>query len=237
MMTDTKAEESKFTIRAVIGFMAYLFLNPLILFLSAGTTKWGMAWAYFSVSILGMVVSRVIAIRKNPDLLEERARYQESDNVKSWDKVLVPIAALYGPMVTIIVAGLDMRFGWTIVFPLWFQLLALLVGIIGLVIASWAMVENRFFSAVVRIQDDRDHSVCDTGPYRYIRHPGYAGGILFYLITPVVLNSIWAYIPISISVIATVVRTALEDQLLVNELPGYREYTQKTRFRLLPGVW
>lgn len=230
-------DDSKFTFRAVIGFLGYLLLNPLILFVSAGTIKWGMAWAYFGISILGMIASRVIAHRRNPGLLEERSRYRDSENTETWDKVLVPIAALYGPIAAIIVAGLDMRFGWTNVYTPWMQVLALLVGIFGIVIASWAMVENRFFSAVVRIQKDRDHTVCDTGPYRFIRHPGYAGGILFYLITPLVLNSMWAFIPMLISVFATVIRTALEDKTLQNELDGYLEYTQKIRYRLIPMVW
>jgi protein-S-isoprenylcysteine O-methyltransferase Ste14 len=90
---------------------------------------------------------------------------------------------------------------------------------------------------VVRIQEDRDHTVCDTGPYRLIRHPGYAGGILFYLITPIVLNAMWAFIPMGISVAAIVIRTALEDKALQNELEGYQEYTWKTRYRLVPGIW
>jgi protein-S-isoprenylcysteine O-methyltransferase Ste14 len=234
---DASGNGSRFTVRAVIGYLGYLFLNPLILFVSAGTIAWGMAWAYFSISILGMIASRVIAIRVNPGLLEERARYREAEDVKSWDKILVPIASLYGPIAAVVVAGLDMRFGWTNVSPLWIQVLALMVGIFGFVIASWAMVENRFFSAVVRIQKDRDHTVCDTGPYRFVRHPGYAGGILFYLITPLVLNSMWAFIPMLISVFTTVIRTALEDKTLQNELDGYLEYTQKTRYRLIPLVW
>ncbi len=236
-MKDTSGSDSKVTIRAVIGFVSYLFLNPLILFISAGTAKWGMAWVYFTVSIFGTMASRFIANRRNPGLLEERARYREFDNVKSWDKVLVPIAALYGPVAAIIVAGLDMRHAWTDVIPLWGQVLALLVGFLGLVIASWAMVENRFFSAVVRIQEDRDHTVCDTGPYRFVRHPGYVGGILFYLITPIVLNAMWAFIPMGISVVATVIRTALEDKTLQEELKGYREYAGKTCYRLVPGIW
>ena len=135
------------------------------------------------------------------------------------------------------VAGLDHRFAWTSWFPQWLQVVALLVGILGLVLGSWAMVENRFFSAVVRIQQDRDHTVCRSGPYRWIRHPGYAGGVVWFLITPVVFNSAWAFIPSLVSAIFTVVRTALEDKTLRAELPGYQEYCNRTRYRLLPGIW
>jgi len=236
-MTDRSGKDNPITVRAVIGFIAYQLLNPVILFVCAGTAKWGIAWVYFGVSIFGMIASRVIAHRKNPDLLAERAHYRESKNVKPWDKVLVPIAALYGPVFALIVAGLDRRFGWSEVIPLWGQVLALLVGVLGFMLASWAMVENRFFSALVRIQKDRDHTVCDTGPYRWVRHPGYAGGILFYLVTPIVLNSMWAFIPMSVSIIATVIRTALEDKTLQSELSGYQEYTRETPYRLVPGIW
>ena len=236
-MEDAEGNDKAITLRAIIGFTGYLFLNPVILFISAGTVNWGMAWAYFSVSIFGTIASRVIANRRNTGLLEERARYREVDNVKTWDNVLVPIAALLGPVAAIIVAGLNMRYGWTDLIPLWGQILGLLVGIFGFVIAAWAMIENRFFSAVVRIQEDRGHTVCNTGPYRFIRHPGYAGGILFYLITPIVLNAMWAYIPMGISIVVSVFRTALEDNALQNELTGYLEYAEKTRYRLMPGIW
>jgi len=185
-MTQASQPEFRITLRAVLGFVVYLFLNFLILFASAGTLKWGMAWIYFGVSILASLLSRVIAHRKNPDLLAERGSYRQAKDVKSWDKILVPLVALYGPLATIVVAGLDHRFTWTDWFPLWAQVLALLVGILGLVLASWAMVENRFFSAVVRIQKERGHRVCRSGPYRWIRHPGYAGGILWYLISSLI---------------------------------------------------
>ena len=100
----TSATDKKVTIRAVIGFLGYLFLNPLILFLNAGTLRWGMAWAYFGISITATIVGRVLAHRRNPDLLAERARSLDAENVKKWDKVLVPIAALYAPIGAIIVS-------------------------------------------------------------------------------------------------------------------------------------
>jgi protein-S-isoprenylcysteine O-methyltransferase Ste14 len=233
----TNATDKKVTTRTLIGFLGYLFLNPFILFINAGTTRWGMAWAYFGVSIAATIVGRVLAYRRNPDLLEERARSQDAENVKPWDRVLVPIAALYAPIVAIVVAGLDMRYSWTDAIPLLWQVITLIIAAMGFAFGAWAMIENRFFSAHVRIQTDRGHSVCDTGPYRWVRHPGYAGGILWYLMTPLILNSIWAYIPTVVSVVATVIRTALEDRTLREELPGYKEFTQQTRYRLVPGIW
>jgi len=236
-MPETSELGRKTLIRAAIGFVGYLFVNPFILFVSAQTVKWGMAWAYFGISILLTIASRVLARRKNPDLLKERARSQTAEDVKKWDKVLVPIAALYAPMAALMVSGFDMRYLWTNKIPLWGQMFALLFAMLGILFASWAMIENGFFSAYVRIQKDRDHTVCDSGPYRILRHPGYAGGLIWYLTTPIVLNSMWAFIPIAISVVATIIRTALEDRTLQEELPGYMEYTHKTRYRLVPGIW
>jgi len=236
-MTENTELDRKTLIRAVIAFLGYLFVNPFILFTSAGTVRWPMAWAYFGVSIGLTIGGRLIASRKNPDMLRERARSQSAEDVKKWDRVLVPIAAQLAPMAAIIVAGLDFQNAWTDKIPLWGQIAALTLATLGFVFASWAMIENRFFSAVVRIQKERGHTVCDTGPYRMLRHPGYAGGILWYLMTPLVLNSTWAYIPIAIAVAATVIRTALEDRTLQEELPGYKDFTQVTRFRLFPGVW
>jgi len=99
------------------------------------------------------------------------------------------------------------------------------------------MLANRFFSGVVRIQNERGHSVVSDGPYRWVRHPGYAGGFIGDLALPLLLGSAWAFIPAALTAGAVVLRTALEDRTLQAELPGYREYAQRTRFRLLPGVW
>ncbi|MBM3145992.1 MAG: isoprenylcysteine carboxylmethyltransferase family protein [Chloroflexi bacterium] len=236
-MMEKSETGKKIALRTVIGFFCYLLLNPLIVFLSAGTIRWGMAWVYFGVSTLGMIASRVLAIRKNPDLLEERASYRDAEDAKSWDKALVPIAALYGPITIGVVAGLDMRYRWTDPSPLGVQIAALGLAVFGLAFSAWAMIENRFFSTVVRIQTDRGHTVCDTGPYRWVRHPGYAGGILWFSMTPLIFNSMWAFIPTALTVVTTIIRTSLEDKTLRDELPGYKEYTLRTRYRLAPGIW
>lgn len=236
-LTETSELDRKTLIRAAFAYLGYLFVNPFILFVSAGTMNWAVAWAYFGVTTALMVGSRLIARRINPDMLRERARSHTAENVKSWDRVLVRISAQLGPMAALIVAGLDFRNSWTDSIPLWTQIVALILATLGFLYGSWAMIENRFFSAVVRIQKDRGHTVCDTGPYRMLRHPGYAGGILWYLMTPLILNSTWAFIPIAIAVVATIIRTALEDRTLQEELSGYKEYTQNTRFRLFPGIW
>ena len=117
------------------------------------------------------------------------------------------------------------------------QIVALVVAVLCYALIVWAMAANAFFSKVVRIQDDRGHTVATGGPYRIVRHPGYVGGILFELATPIMLGSWWALIPGGFTALFFVVRTALEDKTLHEELPGYAEYAQQTRYRLLPGIW
>ena len=130
-----------------------------------------------------------------------------------------------------------MRFGWTGTVPVALHLGGLLVNMLGYALFLWAMVSNAFFAEGVRIQDERAHRVATDGPYRYVRHPGYAGAIVAGLATPFLLGSLWALIPAALSAGLYVVRTGLEDRTLMQELPGYIEYAERTRFRLFPGVW
>jgi protein-S-isoprenylcysteine O-methyltransferase Ste14 len=137
----------------------------------------------------------------------------------------------------VIVAGLDHRYEWSPEFPLWLITVGFLLISFGYAFASWALAENRFFSSVVRIQAERGHVVCDTGPYRWVRHPGYAGSIppLFGIV--LALGSVWALIPAAVALIITVIRTVLEDRTLQQELPGYRDYVRRVRYRLIPGIY
>ena len=108
---------------------------------------------------------------------------------------------------------------------------------LGYAFAAWALAENRYFYSVVCIQVDRGHRVCDSGPYRIVRHPGYAGNILALLGIALALSSVWTLIPAAVALSITVIRTVLEDHTLQEELPGYREYAQRVRYRLIPGIY
>jgi len=202
----------------------------------SGVWNWWEAWAYAIINILGFIVSRVLAARRNPDIITERARSMELQDAKPWDKILSPMLA-FGALIILIVAGMDKSYGWTTPFALNVKLVALIVIILGYVFGSWALVENIFFSGVVRIQTDRGHHVVTTGPYRIVRHPGYAGALWTYLAMPILMDSLWAFIPTVLLVGVLVLRTTLEDRTLQAELPGYKEFTQKTRFRLFPWIW
>lgn len=157
-------------------------------------------------------------------------------DAKVWDRKLAPLLTA-GLVVVLIVSGLEARYSWTTPFSPTAKAVSLLVILLGYTLGSWALVENRFFSGVVRIQTDRGHQVVTGGPYRFVRHPGYAGVFLTYLAVPVFLDSLSAFIPTILTLIVLIVRTALEDKTLHEELPGYSEYAQQTRYRLFPGVW
>jgi protein-S-isoprenylcysteine O-methyltransferase Ste14 len=224
-------------LRAAIGFLVYLLLVPALLFISAGSLNWPMGWVYTGLALVSVVGSRLIILRRNPDLLRERASFSEAEGTKSWDRILSPFVGLFGPMLGMIVAGLDKRFVWSSGLPVAIQVLALLVVTLSFGVAVWAMVVNPFFSAVARIQSERGQQVVASGPYRWVRHPAYAGSVLASLALPFMLDALWALVPSLIMVAALVIRTRLEDRMLVEELEGYRDYARATPYRLVPGVW
>jgi protein-S-isoprenylcysteine O-methyltransferase Ste14 len=215
----------------------YFFGIPALMFLFAGTLRWWQAWVYIGISYVASIISRVLMSRVHPDLAEERANYSKKTDVKKWDKYLMPFVAIICPAAYFSVAGLDHRFGWSSLVSPGFYVFACVFTIAFYVFSTWAFVTNRFFSAVARIQTDRGQTVIDTGPYRFIRHPGYLAGIIVALLFPLMLGSWWAIIPVFIMCILVVLRTALEDNMLINELPGYADYARKTKYRLIPGIW
>lgn len=222
---------------AIITFVLYLLLIPAVLFISAGTLRWPMAWVATILLLASAIGSRLILWRQSPDTLRERVQFATAENTQPWDRALVPISVFLGPIATVIVAGLDHRYGWSGGVPLVVQIVAVLAVAAGHGLGIWALLANPFFSAVARIQRDRGHTVATAGPYRLVRHPGYAGSVLASLAIPFMLNTLWALLPALITVAAVAVRTALEDRMLREELEGYRDYAQQTPYRLIPGVW
>lgn len=220
----------------VVLMLLIVVVVPFLPLLISGQWDWWEAWVYALVGIFGFVLSRVLVARRNPDLIAERARYLQHADAKPWDRQLSLLLGVGGALIPL-VAGLDARFDGTGVFSLAAILVSLLGIVAGYVLGSYALIENRFFSGMVRIQTDRGHQVVSSGPYRWIRHPGYAGALLTYLATPIFLESAWTFLPVLFTAIVLVVRTILEDRTLHEELPGYREYAQRVHYRLLPGVW
>jgi protein-S-isoprenylcysteine O-methyltransferase Ste14 len=216
--------------------LTYLLI-PAVLFVCGWDLRWWQAWLYSLLIFIAGVGGRMLAEKRHPGLMDERVQYEKAPDVKPWDKILAPLMAVSVAFPLLIVAGLDHRFGWSPAFPVWLNILGLILNGIGYALAVWAMVENRFFSSVVRIQTDRGHVVCDRGPYRFLRHPGYAGNILPLAGTVLALSSLWTIIPAAAALIIILVRTGLEDQALQEDLPGYREYTQQVRYRLVPWIY
>jgi len=225
-----------FTLRSIVMMVLVVVVAPFIPMIVSGQWDWWQAWAYALSSALAFVVSRMLAWRRHPDLLRERARFMDAEDTKPWDKVLAPLLGL-GSILVLVVSGLDRYYGGSVAFSISMSITALLGVVVGYGFSSWALIENRFFSGTVRIQYERGHHVVSTGPYRIVRHPGYAGGLLGYLFIPILLDSLWAFIPTVLLGVVMIIRTGLEDKALQDELPGYKEFAQKTRYRLIPGVW
>jgi protein-S-isoprenylcysteine O-methyltransferase Ste14 len=220
-------------IRRLIQIVLSGIILAVFMFVPAGRLDWWQAWAYVGI-YFGMVIFNVLFILgKDPELIAERGETKE--NTKGWDKTVSNIITIV-TLLTLIVAGLDARFGWSQI-ALATQVSGLIAVVAGYGIVSWAMAANRFFARVVRIQNDRGHTVCSSGPYRFVRHPGYVGMCVYSFVTPFALGSWWAIPPALFIVVGFVVRTALEDRTLRAELPGYAEFARRVRYRLLPAIW
>jgi len=220
----------------VIQVVFFVLVVPLMPLLISGRWSWWEAWVYAAICIVGFAASRALAAKQHPAILAERARMLQHTDTKPWDKVLAPLVGIGGGLVPLVV-GIEARFAQQVDFGQVIKFAALIFILSGYVLSAWALIENRFFSGVVRIQTERGHTVISSGPYRWLRHPGYAGALLAYMGTPFLLDSAWALLPALFLLVVLVVRTALEDRTLQAELPGYREYAAQVRYRLLPGIW
>ncbi|MBN1579544.1 MAG: isoprenylcysteine carboxylmethyltransferase family protein [Anaerolineae bacterium] len=235
-MTDLydKTELTRLIRVRIIQLSVQLTVIGAALFISAGTIRWTMAWVYLALSLLILATNGYLLLRYNPGIVAERA--QRKADTKPWDKVITLLYAI-AMFAMQIVAGLDKRFSWSKPLPGWVLPIALILFVLGNALANWAMTTNAYFSTTVRIQNERGHRVCSSGPYRFIRHPGYSGWILSWIGTPLLLGTLWALVASLAATLIMIVRTMLEDRTLQNELPGYAGYARQTRYRLVPGIW
>jgi protein-S-isoprenylcysteine O-methyltransferase Ste14 len=221
--------------RLITSTISSLLIFVLCLFLPAGTWAWFRGWLFLFVLVAVSVVSALYLRRVNPDVIA--ARVNRHKGTKRWAIFLGVICFLPTILAIPIVAALDDgRYHWSHV-PWWVCVAGYLLLITGMVGPTWAASVNKFFEPTLRIQTDRGHKVIDTGPYAIIRHPGYAFGFLLFLGMPLALGSLWALIPAILMGPLVVMGTILEDRTLREELTGYKEYTQRVRYRLIPGVW
>lgn len=205
------------------------------LFGSAGQLTWKRGWICTIFYLGGMVTSRAVLNKLNPNLLEQRQRAIREDT-KPFDKILLRLI-LSLTIVQPVIAGLDtVRFHWAPM-PFWTVYPGMSFFAISAILITWALVQNPHADSSVRIETDYDHSVVASGPYRYVRHPMYAGLILLHASIALILGSMWTLGLAVLLLLLFLWRTVLEDLTLRRELPGYEEYTNVTRYRLMPGIW
>jgi protein-S-isoprenylcysteine O-methyltransferase Ste14 len=220
----------KLALFGVLGLIAF----GLVLFTLAGRYTYWQGWLYLSLSTIGIIIS-IYVFSDQLDQIQQRIK--PGPGVKWWDKIIMGI---YKPLhiAVIVLACLDGgRYGWSTPLPVWVYAIGILLHLFGYVFILWPMRVNEFFSSMVRVQTEEGHYVVSDGPFQYIRHPGYLGGIALVISTALVLGSYYALIPAGLAVVLFLIRTYLEDKTLKKELPGYQEYAQTVRYRLFPGIW
>jgi protein-S-isoprenylcysteine O-methyltransferase Ste14 len=220
--------------RLILSTISSLLVLFLCLCLPAGTWAWPRGWLFLGVLLASSIPVTLYLRRVNPDVIAGRVNRHERP--RRWDLILGLMILVMMLAVLILAALDDGRYHWSHV-PWWGCVLGYALLIAGMLGLTWAESVNKFFEPSVRIQTDRGHRVIDTGPYAIVRHPGYVSGFLVFIGMPLSLGSLWALIPTILLCLTVVVRTIWEDQTLREELAGYNEYTQRVRYRLIPGVW
>ncbi|UCG37149.1 MAG: isoprenylcysteine carboxylmethyltransferase family protein [Candidatus Bathyarchaeota archaeon] len=213
-----------------------LSVQMALFFLSAGHVTATLAWLFFLASFLHNAASTAVQYKFNAELLVQRLKLKRKGS-KLWDEILMRVTNLTALVLMPVVAGLDYGRFLRSSLGIHFTVAGLFLFIASSVLINWAMLANPYFEQTVRVQKDRSHRVISGGPYQIVRHPGYLGGILYALSFPLIIGSIYTFIPAGIYVLLMVTRTLLEDRTLQRELCGYKEYAEKVRYRLLPWLW
>lgn len=229
-----KQKLSKSGFFALTGPLRWIVISGLIFFLSAGRTDILRAWLYFSIMLIVSTVGSIALLIKSPGLLN--ARGSKGSGTKKWDIFILLGIFLLGILGIPLTAGLDTRFNISLLpFETFYP--GIIIYILSAILSTWPMMSNPHFEGTVRIQTDRDHTVIKTGPYKIIRHPGYLGMVLGALPMPFALGSLISFIPSGLMIVLIIIRTYLEDKTLQKELPGYAEYCNEVKYRLIPFIW
>ncbi len=211
-----------------------IFVLSVLGFVLARSLEWSLIGFYVAMMIVALVINFGCVLFWNPDLIKRRTF--PGVGTKSWDIALLVV--LFAPaMIAMFVVAVRETGDGVSGEPAAAWLLGLPLFVSGWALIIWCMVVNPFFEKTVRIQTDHQHRVIDTGPYAYVRHPGYVGFSAWILSTPLLLASVWSFLPALLAAAALVIRTVLEDRMLQAELAGYATYATQVRFRLIPGVW
>lgn len=232
-MNETNQNE-KIGIKLVLKSISILLFFLAITFIIAGRIDYWEGWIFNGLNFFFIFITYIVLMDRK-DMIKERLK--PGKGMKKWDRIYYAIST---PMffIMFIVSILDAgRFYWIPSIPFIVILLGIILYIIGQIIVIWAKKANKFFSSVVRIQTDRKQTVCSRGPYKFVRHPGYLGGVIFTIGTPLLLGSFWGLIPAIIILLPVLIRTYLEDKTLQKELIGYIDYTMQVKYRIIPFVW
>ena len=213
-------------------------LFPVTILWPAGDWTWWEGWALVGVWITYAIGAVLYLRRHDPELLAERMKASPAQaDQKGWDKALMVPMMLAG-IGLLLVPGFDVvRFGWSERLPLVYEVVALAIHVPAMLMIAWVMKTNTYAARVVKIDEERGHSLVDTGPYAIVRHPMYTAVVVMVLATPIALGSRWGLVPAGVMVALLLIRTHFEDRTLFEELEGYPQYTERTRFRIIPGIW
>jgi protein-S-isoprenylcysteine O-methyltransferase Ste14 len=238
IVNETKQERptpGAVAIKEIARMTVFGLLIGVLIFLPAGRLDWPMGWVFFGLWLVPKLAYVFLLLWHDPDLLVERATRHE--DTKQWDKIIIPVYFVFA-LATFLVGGLDGgRFRWSGEIPAAVIVIAIIIYLLSNALSGWVILTNPYSSSEARIQSERGQQVITAGPYRFVRHPMYLVAVIIWPVTPLILESWWAVIPGVLTALLMVVRTALEDRMLIGELPGYAEYAQQTRFRLIPGIW
>ncbi len=219
-----------------IGYMSGRILIAVILcpilFIGAGTLNWLRGWLYFGISFSGLLINMVTQALINPELLNKRGERKTS--IPTWDKITGGFVLVFSLGLRTI-AGIDsVRFKWSSL-PFWWTIIGLIIYLFAQSLIVWSAAVDPFFEALV--QERKDNLIIVSGPYMVVRHPCYLGSILIYIMVPLILGSIWAFIPAVCLIFTEAIRTILEDRMLFRELKRYEEYAYRIKYRLVPFLW
>jgi protein-S-isoprenylcysteine O-methyltransferase Ste14 len=219
---------------AVGVFILFVAVFAGLIFVPAGRVDWAAGWWCLAVMVIGFSAVTAHVARRTPSLVRRRAR--PGSGTPWWDLLLVPLFQL-AFIAVLITGGLDAGRHPSLALSARLQWAGLGLMALAMLGLGWAMGSNPHFEATVRIQREERHRVIDTGPYRIVRHPGYVAGIPLLFAMALALGSTRALVPALVGAIGLVVRTSLEDRFLIEHLDGYRAFTGRTKFRLIPGIW
>ncbi len=220
--------------RAFWSPIRWIVIAGVIFFVVAGKLDIINAWIYIVIFALGGVANGLLLKKKSPQLLNDRGEIKPG--IKKWDRVFILLYFFTSLVIVPFIAGLDHRWSWHLL-PAFYWYLGILLYLFSLGLTTWPMIHNRFFEGLVRIQEDKNHTVVKTGPYRFVRHPGYVGMLSGAFAMPLAFGSFWALIPATFMAVVVILRTWFEDKTLREELEGYKAYCQEVKYRLIPYLW